>query len=69
MMDRLISRGDELAAQAQAQQVQRVAQKLRALFGSAAVSVQEAQVLVSGRGIIKRWLIDPSLRFLSGGYK
>jgi len=69
MMDKLISRGQELAAQAQAQQVQRVAQQLRALLGSAAVTVEEAQVLVSGRGIIKRWLIDPSLRFLSGGLK
>jgi DNA-binding protein YbaB len=69
MMDKVMSRGDELAAQAQAQQVQRVAQQLRALLGSAAVTVEEAQVLVSGRGIIKRWLIDPSLRFLSGGLK
>lgn len=73
MMEKLISRGDELAAQAQAQaqaqQGQRVAQKLRALFGSVAVNVQETQVLVSGRGIIRRWLIDPSLRFLSGGLK
>jgi len=69
MMDKVMSRGDELAAQAQAQQIQRVARRLRALLGSAAVTVEEAQVLVSGRGIIKRWLIDPSLRFLSGGLK
>jgi DNA-binding protein YbaB len=69
MMEKLIARGEQLASDAQAQQVQRVAQQLRALFGSTAVSVEEAQVLVSGRGIIKRWLIDPSLRFLSGGLK
>jgi DNA-binding protein YbaB len=69
MMEKLIARGEQLASDAQAQQMQRVAQQLRALFGSAAVSVEEAQVLVSGRGIIKRWLIDPSLRFLSGGLK
>ena len=69
MMEKLIARGEQLASDVQAQQVQRVAQQLRTLFGSAAVNVQEAQVLVSGRGIIKRWLIDPSLRFLSGGLK
>ena len=69
MMDKLIARGEQLAKEAQAQQLRRIAQQLRAMFGAAAVSVEEAQVLVSGRGIIKRWLIDPSLRFLSGGYK
>jgi len=69
MMDRLIARGEQLASQAQARQVQRVAAQLRTLFGSAAVDVEDARVLVTGRGIIKRWLIDPSLRFLSGGLK
>jgi hypothetical protein len=49
--------------------VQRVAQQLRTIFGSAAVDVQEARVLVRGKGMIKRWLIDPSLRFLGGGLK
>ena len=68
-MERLIARGDELVRQAQARQVERVAGQLRALFGSAAVDVEDARVLVSGRGIIKRWLIDPSLRFLSGGLR
>lgn len=69
MMDRLIARGEGVAAEAQARQVQRVADQLRALFGSGAVDVQDARVLVSGRGIIRRWLIDPSLRFLTGGLK
>lgn len=67
MMEGLIARGSQLALEAQARQVKRVAEQLRTLFGSAAVSVEDARVLVSGRGIIKRWLIDPSLRFLSGG--
>ena len=69
MMEKLIARTDELIREAQARQVRRVAQQLRSLFGSAAVEVEEARLLVSGRGIIKRWLIDPSLRFLAGGLK
>jgi len=68
-MEKLIARGEQLASQAQARQVQRVAAQLRTLLGAAAVSVDDARVLVTGRGIIKRWLIDPSLRFLSGGLK
>lgn len=68
-MEKLIERGEQLARDAQARQVKRVAEQLRSLFGGAAVDVEEARVIVSGRGIIKRWLIDPSLRFLTGGLK
>ena len=67
MMDRILKRGDALARDRQRQTVQAVATQLRSMFGSAAVEVEEARVLVRGRGMIKRWLIDPSLRFLSGG--
>ena len=69
MMERLAARGGQLARGAQEQRVQKVTQQLRMIFGSAAVEVEEARVLVRGRGMIKRWLIDPSLRFLGGGLK
>ena len=69
MMERLMRRGEQLAREAQSRQAGRVARALRMLFGSGAVTVEEAQVLVSGRGIIKRWLLDLSLRFLGGGLK
>jgi hypothetical protein len=69
MMEKLIARGEELARQAQADKVQQVAQQLRSLFGTASVDALETQILVRGRGLIKRWLYDPSLRFLFGGLK
>jgi len=69
MMEKLAAGGEQLARSAQEQRLQEVAQQLRTIFGSAAVEVQEARVLVRGRGMIKRWLIDPSLRFLGGGLK
>ena len=69
MMEKLAAGGEQLARSAQEQRVQEVAQQLRTIFGSAAVEVQEARVLVRGRGMIKRWLIDPSLRFLGEGLK
>jgi len=68
-MAALIRRAEELALARQRAKVQAVAEKLKALLGDAAVEVDEALVLVRGRGIIKRWLIDPSLRFLAGGLK
>ena len=69
MMEQLRKRGEEIARRAQATQVQRVAMHLRALFGSASVDVLDAQLLVRGRSIMKRWLYDPSLRFLLGELK
>jgi hypothetical protein len=69
MMEKLLARGDALARDATTRKVGEVAQQLRAIFGAGSVSVEDAQVLVKGPGILKRWLIDPSVRFLAGGLK
>jgi hypothetical protein len=69
MMAGLAKRGAEIARAGQQQRVRVVAEQLRSILGSGAVEVEEARVLVRGRGMIKRWLIDPSLRFLAGGLK
>ena len=69
MMDALQKRGERLALDCQQRKVAEVAAQLRAILGSGAVEVEEARILVRGRGIIKRWLIDPSLRFLIGGLR
>jgi hypothetical protein len=69
MMERMIARAEQLAHGAQQRRLQQVATQLRAMFSSTAIEVEEARVLVRGRGIVKRWLIDPSLRFLAGGLK
>lgn len=69
MMERLERKGRELAIERQREIVRGVAAKLGALLGDGAVEAQEALVLVRGRGMIKRWLIDPDLRFLGGGLK
>ena len=69
IMRRLVRRAEIAARARQKRRIDRIAAELRTLFGSAAVEVEEARVLVRSRGIIKRWLIDPSLRFLTGGAK
>jgi hypothetical protein len=68
-MERLVARAEALARARQRAKVQVVADKLRSLLGEAAVEVEDARVLVRGRGIVRRWLIDPSLRFVAGGLK
>jgi hypothetical protein len=67
MMENLLKRGEAIAAAGQQRTLQDVAGGLRAMFGNSAVQADDAQVLVTGRGILKRWLIDPNLRFLTGG--
>jgi hypothetical protein len=69
MMEKLLSRGEQVALQAQQKQVRRIAEQLRMVVGVAAIDADEARVLVSGKGIIRRWLMDSGLRFLAGGLK
>jgi hypothetical protein len=64
-----LGRGERLARDRQQQKISEIAAELRAILGSSSVEVEEARVLGRGRGIIKRWLVDPSLRFLGGGLK
>jgi len=69
MMEKLSRRAEMLAAAAQRRQVQRVAARMKELLGSSAVDITDAQVAATGRDLLKRWLIDPSIRFLSSGFK
>ena len=67
MMTTLMRRAEEIARSRRRARVAAVANGLSALLGEGSVAIEEARVIVRGRGIIKRWLTDPSLRFLSGG--
>ncbi len=69
MMEKLVRRAELLAAAAQRRQVQKLAVRMKAMLGVASVEVVDAEVVISGRGLLRRWLIDPSLRFLSGGLR
>jgi hypothetical protein len=69
MMEDLLTRADELAHAEQQRKLVQVAGQVKELLHGATIEVDDATVLVSGRGILKRWLLDPSLRFLSGGLR
>lgn len=68
-MKGLLKRGEAIASEARRRRVRDVAEQFGRLLRSASIEVEEARMLVRGRGIIKRWLIDPSLRFLTGELK
>ncbi|HEX6072715.1 MAG TPA: hypothetical protein VFY95_06890 [Sphingomicrobium sp.] len=69
MMHSMMMRAESIARAGQRRKLHQVAEQLRNVLNGASVEVEEARVLVRGRGMVKRWLIDPSLRFLSGGLK
>lgn len=69
MMEKLLSRGTELASQVQQQKLHSVARQLHTIFGNAAVQFDSDQVVISGKGILKRWLTDPAVRFVPGALR
>ena len=69
MMERLIAAGERAARDAQTSMIENVTRHLRTMLGDGAVEAGDTQVLVRRRGIAKRWLVEPGLRFLSRGLK
>jgi hypothetical protein len=66
MMGELLKRGEDLARAAQVRRVGQIAARLKELVRGVSIQTDEAQVIVSGQRLLKRWLIDPQLRFLAG---
>lgn len=69
MMAKAMARAEAQARTRQRERTSEIAAQLNAILGDANVEVEEARVLVRGRGIVKRWLIDPNLRFLVRGLR
>jgi hypothetical protein len=69
MLSDLLRRGEALANERVQAKVANVAAELRSMLGNAAVSIEGLRVVVGGRGVVKRWLTDPALRFLGWGLK
>jgi hypothetical protein len=69
MMERLMQRAEDLVMTAQRRQVAKLAAAVKSMLGSSMVQIEDSNVILGGRGLLKRWLTDPGLRFLSGGLK
>ena len=63
MMERLIARAEQIGRAAQARRLQQIAAEL----GASGVKAQSDGDFVTfrGRGLARRWLSDPLLRFVS----
>jgi hypothetical protein len=68
MMGNLMRRGEALARTAQQRAIGAIADRLRAA-GGLSVEAESGRVIIGARGLAKRWLSDPALRFLAGSVK
>lgn len=64
MMRGLERRGHALGRELQMRRVRQTAARLRELLRGARVDEDDARIIVSGRGLVRRWLGDPQLRFV-----
>ena len=62
-MERLVKRGEEIARTVERSKVREVADRLAGLLGR--TEVDGSRVIVSRRGLMRRWLADSRLRFLA----
>lgn len=69
MIARLRRYGDQLARATERRKAMEVAKHLKTVLRGASLSVEESLIVISGRGLSKRWLGDPRLRFLGGHLK
>ena len=61
-MARMLRRAEEAAERRQRATVERIAREMRGLGLRAAT--ERGVVVLSGKGVARRWLADPALRFI-----
>ena len=69
MTGKLLQRAEAIAQDKQKRTIDAVAQRLRDLLKSASVEIEGSRIILRGKGLLKRWLIDPDLRFLAGTFR
>ena len=65
-MRQLHMRAEQLARAEQRRAIARIAGELGERLRGARVEESADAVALSGRGLARRWLVDPSLRFVTG---
>jgi hypothetical protein len=66
MMERLEARAEKIGAQASARAAARLGEAARVALPGVRVEVEPGRVVLSGRGLERRRLVDPALRWLGG---
>jgi hypothetical protein len=62
-MQRLVERGERIAAQAKSAAVERMVAQFRDQVRGIAIETGSGEIILRGRRLLARWLVDPALRF------
>lgn len=65
-METVLKRGEQRARVEQRRLADRVADRWRMQAAGLRVTVDGGDVAIGGRGLVRRWLADPGLRFIGG---
>lgn len=68
-MAQLMKRVEELCRPLLHHEIILLANELEEWFGTGAVETEDSRIVISGRGLQRRWLTDPRLRFIREGMK
>ncbi|HEU5067482.1 MAG TPA: hypothetical protein VFT61_04780 [Sphingomicrobium sp.] len=63
MMEKLLARAEQIASTAQANRIEKIAQAAEEI-GGVSVLKTATGVVLRGRKLLERWLLDPALRFI-----
>jgi hypothetical protein len=66
MRSRLIERAERRGREEARRRTEELSAALRERLSGCLIEAWEAEVMISGKGLLKRWLTDPELRFLIG---
>ncbi|WP_313539561.1 hypothetical protein [Sphingomonas sp.] len=66
MLEQLKARADAAGRAAATDAAGRLAERVREAVPGVSVTVEGSAVTLSGRGLWRRWLADPALRWLGG---
>ena len=64
MMERLLARAEEIAQAAQAKRIEAIANTAKQELSGLSIRRTATGVVIQGKQLLERWLLDPALRFL-----
>jgi hypothetical protein len=64
MMEKLLARAEQIAAKAQANRIDAIARTAEDELAGVSILKTPTGVIIRGKQLLERWLVDPALRFL-----
>ena len=64
MMEKLLARAEQIARTAQSNRIEAIAKSATEELAGLSITTTATSVVIRGKKLLERWLLDPALRFL-----